>query len=215
MLWKELDYWASGEWQVVSERLDDLKKKSVLWCPGRRNLFSVFRICPFDSVRVVIMGQDPYPNPALATGVAFSIPPSVPKDKYPPTLKNILKEYEDDLHYGPPVSGDLSPWCKSGVLLWNTIPSCEALRPTSHHWPEWEYLTREIIEKLDRKDIVFILLGRFAREYAKHITRSDVIETSHPSPLGAKYGFLGSRIFTTANGKLCEQGLDPINWRLP
>lgn len=213
--WKDLTYWSSGEWQVVSERLDGLTKKHVLWCPGKRNLFSVFRRCPFNTVRVCIIGQDPYPNPTIATGTAFDIPADVQEKNYPPTLKNIFYEYQSDLHYPAPPNGSLINWCKRGVFLWNAIPSCEAMKPTSHHWPEWDLLTQEIVRKLDEKDVVFVFLGRHARAFIPEVTRhSKVLETSHPSPLGVNYGFAGSRIFSTVNSHLVNEGLDPIDWRL-
>lgn len=214
MKWSELDYWASGEWQVASEKLDDLSKKGVLWCPGKKNLFSVFRACPMDTVRVCIIGQDPYPNLAHATGIAFDIPNETKESAYPPTLKNIFKELKDDLHYNDPPNGSLRKWCERGVFLWNAIPTCEAGKPASHHWPEWELLTQEIVKKLDQKDVVFVLMGSYAREFSKDITRHSKIITSHPAPLGVKWGFFGSRIFTKVNCALVEQGLDAINWRL-
>lgn len=214
MNWDELDFWKTGEWQVVEERLNDLDKKGVLWCPGKANLFAAFKTVRFDSVRCVIVGQDPYPDPSHATGVAFSVPSTLKKEKYPPTLVNIFKEFDSDLRYPFPPSGNLNRWGSSGVLLWNATPSCEAFKPRSHRWPEWDCLTREVITRLDSRDIVFVFLGGDARRYAPLVTRSNVIETSHPSPRGAEHGFFGSRIFSTVNGFLCDQGLDPINWRL-
>ena len=209
-----LDYWSTGEWQVVSERLQDLSQDKTLWNPGRGNLFTALKLIKPDDVRVLVVGQDPYPRPEHATGVAFSIPSTVPREKYPPTLRNIFKEYCHDLGYPEPSSGDLSDWCKRGVLLWNAYPSCEAFKPSSHHWLEWGFLTREIVEMCDKQNIVLVFLGGIARRFRPRKPRSVVISTSHPSPLGASSGFLGSRIFTTINMHLSQGGLDLIDWRL-
>ena len=204
-----LKYFETGEWQVVQERLDDLKVAGILYNPSHKLIFRALEVTPFESVRVVLMGQDPYPNHNLATGLAFSIPSGVVE--FPASLKNIFKEYQDDLHYPEPTSGDLSDWAKRGVLLWNAFPTCLVGKAGSHHWIEWEFLTKEIVEKLDvRGDCVFALLGSYARGYTKYINNSPIVETSHPSPLGANKGFLGSRLFSTINSNLKE----PIDWRL-
>ena len=214
MKWSKLKFWKSGEWQVIQERLHDMSRRKILYNPERKNLFAAMEAVKLDDVRVVIMGQDPYPNRAIATGIAFSIPKGY--KPFPPTLVNIFKEYSDDLHLPTPDDGDLTPWCEQGVLLWNSVPTCRDGLPASHReWDEWSYLTKEIIEILDqRPSMIFCLLGRFARDFAKYINNSEVIETSHPSPLGAHYGFFGSRIFTSINSKLVEYGETPINWRL-
>src|SRR6266576_3710993 len=211
--WSELKYWESGEWQVIQEKLDDLDRSGISYNPSRRVLFDAMAKCPFSTVRVAIVGQDPYPLKEHATGLAFSIPSSIKIDKFPPSLKNIFTEYTNDLHYPYPTSGDLSPWCSEGVFLWNSIPTCETGKPRSHHWTEYTNLTQEIIEELDQLDIIFIFLGGQAREYLKHVKNSESICTSHPSPLGVKYGFSGSRIFSTANSKLSELKKPTVNWR--
>jgi len=215
--WPQLNFWKSGEWQVVEERLHDLEKQRIPYNPGRERLFAALNEVPFDDVRVAIIGQDPYPQSKFATGVAFSIPPDL--KEYPSSLVNIFTEYANDLHYPYPTTGDLTRWCGAGVLLWNSIPSCLTSKPASHRWSEWEFLTKEIVENLNEKGIVFIFLGAIAREFKKYTDdRSKVIEASHPSPLGVlskKTPFFGSRIFTTANTLLVEQGLEPIDWRLP
>lgn len=238
--WSSLKYWSCGEWQVVEERLEDEKG---LWCPAPHLLFDSLHRVPPGEVRCMVLGQDPYPSLSgrsgrqFARGVAFSI--SADEAEYPPTLKNIFKEYEDDLHYPAPKNGDLTSWCNQGVLLWNAYPSCALGRPGSHHWEEWTWLTREILNVLNTKDgMVFILLGSIARSYAGQLTTCDrfsggtgpdvkvvqhnlegprnrILETSHPSPLGANKGFLGSRIFSRANQALSEMGQEQIDWRLP
>ena len=215
--WPHLNFWNSGEWQVVEERLNDLDKQHVRYNPTRADLFRALWETPMDDVRVAIIGQDPYPQSRLATGVAFSIPSEI--KEYPSSLVNIFTEYCNDLHYPYPSTGSLVEWCGRGVLLWNAVPSCFAGKPASQRWLEWEFLTKEIVEKLNEKGIVFIFLGSIAREFVKYTDdRSKVIEASHPSPLGVlakKTPFFGSRIFTTANTLLVEQGLEPIDWRLP
>lgn len=212
--WKNLNYWNTGEWQVVQERLDDLKAQGVLVCPSRKCIFEALRTTPLESVSVAIIGQDPYPSSRYATGTAFSIPRDV--TPFPPSLINIFKEYKDDLHYDDPCNGDLSLWVKQGVLLWNTFPTCNFGKPGSHHWDEWRLLSEEVVQRIDLQGAVFILLGNEARSLSRCITsgKSKFIETSHPSPLGAKHGFFGSRIFSRANGLLKELGKPYIDWRL-
>jgi uracil-DNA glycosylase len=219
--WTDLDYFQSGEWQVVEERLNDLTKQKTTWCPGKRNLFAAFKAVPFMDVRVLILGQDPYPNPEYATGLAFSVPGNIAKEKLPPSLGNLLSEYSADLHYPDPGHGDLSPWCKQGVLLWNAIPSCLAWKSASHRWSEWELLTAEVIRKLTKKSIVVCTLGSIAKEYADKYAdteMSKVLSVTHPSPrasITAKVPFNGCRMFSTINTYLRDLGHDPVDWRLP
>jgi uracil-DNA glycosylase len=216
--WTELKFWQSGEWQVVEERLDDLERRGVVLSPDRHLMFAALDSLPIEKIRVVIMGQDPYPNVAHATGLAFSIPRSV--QVHPPTLRTILTEYEDDLHYTYPKNGSLEKWAQQGVLLWNAIPSCEAGRSLSHDWDEWSYLTSEITTTLSRKgNVVFVLLGGVARRYRQLVDLSSnrLIQTSHPSPRGnlsSKTPFSGSRLFTTINEQLCALGSPAIDWKL-
>lgn len=204
-IWQwDLGYWKTGEWQVVEERLNEAQ-----YNPGPGLLFAALgAVCP-GTCRVAILGQDPYPELRHCTGLAFSVPPNC--QPIPPSLVNIFKEYEDDLNYPAPKNGDLSKWCEQGVLLWNVFPSCAKGKPGSHHWEEWEPLTREIVEKLDDNDgMVYVFLGKSAGLFARYVRRGSIISTSHPSPLGAKRGFLGSRIFSSVNAVLKE----PIDWRL-
>lgn len=214
--WPDLKYWSCGEWQVVAERLQDIRNKGGIYCPGARNLFKALRLVDYESCRVMLVGQDPYPDPRIATGLAFSIP-AIEK-KFPPTLHNLFIEYQADLGYPLPGTGDLTPWLKQGVLAWNAIPSCEAFRSLSHDWPEWDLLTKEIVEKLSEKGCIFCFLGGVARRFTKYVGQDcDLIETSHPSPRASRsatHPFFGSRIFSTINAKLVEQGKEPINWRL-
>src|SRR5258708_3442374 len=180
--WGSLAYWRSGEWQLIRERLQD----EAEYNPPHHLMFAALRAVHPDAVRVAILGQDPFPGREHCTGIAFSTG-KLYAGKLPPTLVNIFKEYQADLGYPAPKNGDLTKWCNQGVLLWNVYPTCATGRPGSHHWEEWSYLTKEIVEKLDGKGVVFVLLGSVARNYHRCISRSMVITTSHPSPLGARY----------------------------
>lgn len=214
-LWN-LKWFETGECQVVRERLDDYRKAGTMISPVRKDIYRALKETPYELCKVCIFGQDPYPNPAHATGVAFSIPAGIRRGDYPPTLVNVLKEYCDDLHYPEPDNGELLPWCRQGVLLWNTIPTCIAYNSMSHsHWSEYSYLNKEILGKLSEKgDVVFVFLGGVAKENIQYVTGEQKILTySHPSPranISSKSPFLGSRLFSTINDHLKE----PVNWRL-
>lgn len=218
--WK-LNYWQTGEWQVVNERLKDMEKAHVRYNPRRVDLFRSLSALPLSSVRVAIIGQDPYPQSQYATGQAFSIPRDIETTSFPPTLNTILKEYCSDLHYPLPLCGDLSEWGRRGVLLWNAVPSCRAGESLSHDWDEYSFLTKEIITKLsDKGGVVFAFLGSVARRYVSDVdpTKNAVVVTSHPSPRGqlhSKVPFTGSRLFSTINDKLADLGQTTIDWRLP
>jgi len=223
MTWDDMIFWQSGEWQVVQEKLDDLERAGVACNPERVNLFRALDVLDLERVKVLIVGQDPYPDSRCATGVAFSIPSGV--HPFPATLNNILREYVEDLHLEWPPSGNLEQWCKQGVLLWNAIPSCESGKPGSHDWEEWKYLTKEIVELLSKKGIVFCFLGKKAQAFKEYVGPADtdpifpnhILEFSHPSPRGSimsKKPFQNSRMFSTINACLAEQGKDAIDWRL-
>lgn len=212
-----LKFFETGEWQACEERLKDLEKANATWNPGFNNIWRSLSLCRFDHCKVAIMGQDPYPNHDLAMGLAFSVPSNA---FIPPTLNMIFDEYESDLHYPRPVSGDLSEWARRGVLLWNVTPTCTAGHSLSHNWVEYELLNQELISKLNKKGIVFIFLGSRARAYTSLVDQRNniIIETSHPSPRGnlkSNTPFTGSKIFTRANDGLVKLGKEPIDWRLP
>lgn len=215
MKWDDLDFWRSPEWQTIQDRLDDFDLQGPKYNPARENLFAALDCVPLEQVKVLLLGQDPYPNSKHATGVAFSVPKSI--TDYPPTLLNIFKEYCEDLHYDWPPSGNLLKWCAQGVLLWNAVPTCKVNEPCSHKWMEWGVLTKEIVTELSKRSIVFVALGNVAKAYMTGVDGENlnrIIRSSHPSPLGAKYGFLGSRLFSTINVRLRELGKSPIDWRL-
>lgn len=217
-----LDYWNSGEYQVVREKLDDDEAAGFTINPPRKSMFKALSATPERMVRVAIIGQDPYPDSRFSTGIAFSIPREFGVGEFPPTLRTILDEYTEDTGYPRPDHGDLSKWTAQGVLLWNAIPSTRSGHSLSHDFPgrEWEYLTREIVRRLSANGIVFAFLGSVARRFVQDVAPdggSVVIETSHPSPRGSlksKTPFRGSRLFTTINDKLCSIGCQPIDWRL-
>ena len=219
--WDKLDYWQSGERQVVRDRLTDLTTQGKLYNPAPHNVFKALMEVPFDKVNVIIVGQDPYPDPELATGIAFDIPSQVPYSSWPPSLRNFLKEYQSDLGLPAPTSGRLASWVEQGVLLWNCIPTCTSWKPLSHDWEEYQPLTKEIITRLsERGGVVFVFLGGRAREFAKYADEDDyVIEASHPSPRAlmnktTRKPFVGSRIFSIINEYLVSMQKEPINWRL-
>lgn len=216
--WGDLPFFESGEWDVIQEKLNDIPATEL--CPLPQYLLTALDVCPLDTVRVAIFGQDPYPNQSLCTGVAFSIPNQ--QRTFPPTLSQIFDEYCDDLHYPRPTTGDLTPWCKQGVLLWNTIPSLERGKSLSHEgWVEYQLLNQQMVEELNKRSVVFVLIGSIAKRYIRRwidTSNCDVIETSHPSPRAQlrkhPHPFKGSRIFTTINDYLCRAGGPPIDWRL-
>lgn len=219
----DLDYFSSGEWQVCDERLKDLEKVNRPvrdgYNPGRKELFRSLRLTPMSEVRVAIIGQDPYPDQRYASGVSFSIPENIQQSEWPPTLRTFLGEYTTDLRLSLPSSGNLEQWCSRGVLLWNSVPSCRTSESLSHDWPEWDGLTREIVTKLSARGVVFALLGQVARRYIDYIDcrNNSVVVTSHPSPRGSRASntpFIGSRLFSTINDKLVNNGQEAIDWRL-
>lgn len=221
--WEDMDYWKSKDWEDVQKRLDVLDLKVELYCPKRELLFSALDATPFATTKVVFIGQDPYPNRDMTCGLAFSVPNGtiVNGMALPPTLDNILKEYNNDLHYEIPTRTSLLPWAHRGVLLWNAIPSCKWRESMSHDWYEYVPLTTEILRVLSNKGkIVFVFMGTVARRYAHVVDnlKNLVIETSHPSPRGSlrsSVPFTGSRIFSRINDYLCDEGIDPIDWKLP
>lgn len=222
----ELDFFSSGEWQVADERLKDLEKNcrpySDGYCPGREKLFEALRATSYEQVKACIIGQDPFPNPRHATGIAFSIPRDIPEKDYPVTLRTFFKEYVSDLGCSNPSHGDLRKWCgENGVLLWNALPSCGIGRSLSHDWRDqaWDYLTREIVRTLSKKGIVYALLGSVSRRYLGDIspTNNRTIITSHPSPRGnmsSRTPFTGSRLFSTINDHLNDIGSSVVDWSL-
>jgi uracil-DNA glycosylase len=170
---------------------------------------------PFGQVRVLILGQDPYPTPGHAVGLSFSVPPGL--RRLPPSLVNIFGEYSADLGYPTPASGDLTPWTEHGVLLLNRVLTVAPGRPGSHRGHGWEEVTEEAIRALAARGtpLVAILWGRDARGLAPLLGGVPLIESAHPSPNSADRGFFGSRPFSRANQLLADLGATPVDWKLP
>lgn len=170
---------------------------------------------PLEEVRVLIVGQDPYPTPGHAVGLSFSVAPDV--RPIPRSLANIYAELQSDLGVQLPTSGDLTPWADRGVLLLNRVLTVRPGTPASHRGQGWEEVTACAISALVARGgpLVAILWGRDARSLAPHLGGMPRIESAHPSPLSARSGFFGSRPFSRANDLLVRQGADPIDWSLP
>ncbi|WP_377268856.1 uracil-DNA glycosylase [Peterkaempfera sp. SMS 1(5)a] len=170
---------------------------------------------PFDDVRVLIVGQDPYPTPGHAVGLSFSVAPEV--RPLPGSLLNIYQEYGRDLGFPPPTNGDLTPWTRQGVLLLNRALTTAPRKPAAHRGKGWEEVTDQAIRALAArgKPLVAILWGRDARGLRPLLGSVPAIESAHPSPMSADRGFFGSRPFSRANELLVGQGGQPVDWRLP
>lgn len=169
---------------------------------------------PFDDVRVLIVGQDPYPTPGHPVGLSFSVAPGV--RPLPRSLVNIFTEYRSDLGYPAPGSGDLTPWTGRGVLLLNRVLTVQPGQPGSHRGKGWEAVTEQAIRALAARDspMVAVLWGRDARNLAPLLAGIPLIESAHPSPMSADRGFFGSRPFSRANDQLKRLGADEIDWKL-
>ena len=186
------------------------------YLPAGPNVLRAFTF-PFEQVRVLIVGQDPYPTPGHAVGLSFSVSADV--RPLPRSLANIFAEYTTDLGYPEPSSGDLSPWAQRGVLLLNRVLTVRPGNPASHRGKGWEAVTECAIRALVARSqpMVAVLWGRDASTLKPMLAGGDcvAIESPHPSPLSASRGFFGSRPFSRANGLLQNMGADPIDWRLP
>ena len=169
---------------------------------------------PMDAVKVLIVGQDPYPTPGHPMGLSFSVQPGV---KPPRSLENIFTEMVSDLDVPRPTSGDLTPWSRQGVMLLNRVLTVAPGSPASHKGWGWEAVTQRAIEALvqRRKPLVAILWGRPAQSLTPMLGSTPVVASPHPSPLSASRGFFGSRPFSRGNELLARQGADPVDWRLP
>ncbi|MBN9800058.1 uracil-DNA glycosylase [Pseudonocardia sp. UM4_GMWB1] len=185
------------------------------YLPAGANVLRAFQQ-PFDEVRVLLVGQDPYPTPGHAVGLSFSVAPET--RPLPRSLQNIFREYAEDLGHPAPTSGDLTPWTEQGVLLLNRCLTVAPGEPASHRNKGWEEVTEQAIRALvarDAEPMVAILWGRDARNLAPLLEDVPTIESAHPSPMSADRGFFGSRPFTRANDLLEEIGGEPVDWKLP
>lgn len=184
------------------------------YLPAGPNVLRAFSF-PFDRVRVLIVGQDPYPTPGHAVGLSFSVAPDV--RPLPRSLDNIFKEYCEDLGYPKPSSGDLTPWAQQGVMLLNRVLTVRPGTPASHRGKGWEAVTERAIRALvaRRQPLVAVLWGRDAATLKPMLEDTRTIESAHPSPLSASRGFFGSRPFSRANDLLEQMGAEIVDWRLP
>lgn len=204
--------WESTGFQNFMQMIDHEYLMNTIF-PPRGCIFNALKYTPYENVKVIIMGQDPYHGEGEAHGLSFSVQKGV---KVPPSLKNIYQELQDDLGIMPRNDGDLTGWAKEGVLLLNAVLTVEKDKPASHRNLGWERLTDYIIRIINEKDepVVFILWGNFAKEKMKYITNPIhyVITSPHPSPFSARNGFFGSRPFSRCNAFLESKGIQPIDW---
>lgn len=210
MEWSDLEFFQSEEFQRVKTFLAEQGE----YLPHKRKVFRAFQLTPFEETKVVILGQDPYPTPGHANGLAFSVSPNV--KSFPPSLRNIFKELVDDIGCDMPTRGSLVPWAMQGVLLLNTSLTVVPKQANSHKGL-WDNLIHEAIRELTERspDVIFILWGKNAQnaspvlDWYKH-----KILAPHPSPYSASSGFFGSKPFSKANRMLEEFRKEPIDWSL-
>lgn len=199
----------------LQEFLQQERQKYTIY-PPENEVFTALKATPFDDVKVMILGQDPYHDENQAHGLAFSVRPGIPP---PPSLMNIFKELADDTGFRIPDNGYLIPWAEQGVLLLNAVLTVRAHQPNSHKNKGWEKFTDSIIQALSRREkpIVFLLWGGYARKKTDLIDRRKhtILEAAHPSPLSAERGFFGCRHFSRTNEYLRDWGMEEINWQLP
>ena len=197
----------------VASHLKTEKATGAIVYPAGSLIFNAFNKTPFDKVKVVILGQDPYHGPGQAQGLSFSVPDGIPP---PPSLVNIYKELLKDTGMPIPKTGNLTKWAEQGVLLLNAVLTVRANEPASHAKIGWMDFTDAVIRKIsdEKKGVVFLLWGKFAQEKQVLVdeTKHYVLKASHPSPFSADKGFFGCKHFSRANELLGMQGLNPINW---
>jgi uracil-DNA glycosylase len=210
------DYLQRLEMRELSAFLRQRKQAGARIFPPGPQIFAAFDATPFDAVKVVILGQDPYHGAGQAHGLCFSVLSGVP---VPPSLLNIYKELQDDVGIARPDHGCLLPWARQGVLLLNSVLTVEEGRAGAHQNKGWEGFTDHVIQTLatQREGLVFLLWGSYAQAKGKVIDtrRHRVLRAPHPSPLSAHRGFLGCKHFSMANEYLARRGQIPINWALP
>jgi uracil-DNA glycosylase len=210
------DYLARPDMRELADFLRREKAAGKTIYPAGTNIFAALDATPFDQVKVVILGQDPYHGPGQAHGLCFSVPPGV---EVPPSLANIFKEQQADLGLPRPDHGYLMPWARRGVLLLNAVLTVEHGRAGAHAGKGWEGFTDHVIERLasEREGLVFLLWGSYAQAKGKVIDprRHCVLRAPHPSPLSAHRGFFGCGHFSKANRYLAGRGQGQIDWSLP
>ena len=215
--WADLlgDYKASVEFKETLAFIEKERQAGKQVFPQKEDTFKAFKLCPFEALKVVILGQDPYHNINQAHGLAFSVQEGV---KPPPSLMNIYKELQNDLDVEISSSGNLSAWAKQGVFLLNTVLTVEAHQAHSHANKGWECFTDHVIQQINqyKTHVVFLLWGAPAQKKAQLIDNNKhlILKAPHPSPLSAHRGFFGSKHFSQANNYLLQYDLTPINWKV-
>lgn len=199
--------------ELIAFVKEEYKNKIIY--PKQTDIFNAFRYTPYENIKVLLLGQDPYHGVGQAQGLSFSVREGVPK---PPSLQNIFKELQDDLGYPIPNDGSLIPWTKEGIMLLNAVLTVEKDKAASHKGKGWETFTDEVIKIVNQKKtpVVFILWGSYARSKKEFITNPIhcIIESPHPSPFSAYHGFFGSRPFSRTNQFLEKNHISPINWQI-
>ncbi len=213
--WKKIlnNEFEKAYFKSLIEKLRDEYKTKDIW-PKGKDIFNAFNHCTLDNLKVVILGQDPYPSPGHAHGLCFSVPKNVrPLAK---SLKNIFKEINEDLGSEIPEHGNLERWAKQGVFMLNTVLTVEAFNANSHKGFGWETFTDKVIQTIseEKENVVFLLWGAQAQKKAELIDTSKhhILKSVHPSPLSAYRGFFGCKHFSKTNEILISQKLSPINW---
>jgi len=215
--WKKVlnEEFGKPYFQNIKSTLLETKADNKIFYPPGSLIFNAFDLTPWDNVKVVILGQDPYHNPGEAMGLSFSVPRGV---RVPPSLRNIYKELNTDLGHPVPLHGDLTTWAAQGVLLLNAMLTVEHKSAGSHRKIGWQLFTDEVITKLSilKTGLVFMLWGNFAKSKSELIDQSKhlILQAAHPSPL-ARGACFGSKHFSQANNYLSNQGQSPIDWKLP
>lgn len=216
MTFKELiDEESKKEYYIKLKEYIDNEYETKEIFPKKQEIFNALRFTPYDDVKVLIVGQDPYHGVGEAHGLSFSVNPNI---KIPPSLKNIYKELNDDLKTYIPNNGYLVKWAKQGVMLLNSVLTVQKDTPASHRGKGWEVFTDRVIEEVNKKQspVVFILWGNYAKEKEKLITNPIhlVLKSAHPSPFSCRNGFFGCKHFSKTNDFLVKNGLEPIDWQI-
>src|SRR5882757_4248483 len=200
--------------QIATHLKSEKLSGKTIYPPGSL-IFNAFNTTPFDKLKVVILGQDPYHGPGQAHGLSFSVPKGIPP---PPSLINIFKELKNDLGLPIPGHGNLTHWAEQGVMLLNASLTVRANEPMSHANSGWAEFTNAVIEKISagKEHVVFLLWGKFAQEKQNLVdeTRHLVLKAAHPSPFSADKGFFGCKHFSKTNDWLQSKGIEPIDWKL-
>ena len=214
--WKEAlkDEFHKSYFQQIVLHLKTERATGATIYPSGSQIFNAFDKTPFDKVKVVILGQDPYHNPQQAMGLSFSVPDGIAT---PPSLQNIYKELKTDIGLETPKTGNLIKWAEQGILLLNAVLTVRANEPASHSKIGWMNFTDAVIKKIsdEKKGVVFLLWGKFAQDKQVLVdaTKHFVLKAAHPSPLSAHNGFFGCKHFSKTNELLTQQGLEPIDWK--